>query len=318
MPDKASPDCRCRLVGPTVLVLLVGAARPAAADDPGPLEADPVVDGAIVTGTALAALGLHFLRINDEPDPWDEELFGALDRRLRSQFSSRARTLSDGALAAAVAVPAALAIGTTWDAAAGDRALVFAESLGAALLLTSATKTLVGRPRPYTYNDDPDARRRMRSAGRDARRSFFSGHAATAFAALAAGGALYAGRESDPTDRALAWGAGAVLAGTTVTWRIRAGEHYYSDIVTGAVVGVAAGTIVPAIHTGGVYLPSATEWAAIGGGLVIGIAMSQLVPLDDEAVGEGRPEPEPGGLRTQLVPLVLPSGGGGLGLVGDF
>jgi membrane-associated phospholipid phosphatase len=318
MPRKATLDTGHRLVGPVVLAMIVSAARPAAADEPGPLEADPVVDGAIVTGTALAALGLHFLRINDEPDPWNEELFGALDRRLRSQFSSRARTLSDGALVASVAVPAALAIGTTWDAAAGDRALVFAESLGAALLLTSATKTLVGRPRPYTYNDDPDARRRMKAAGRDARRSFFSGHAATAFAALAAGGALYAGRESDPTNRALAWGAGAVLAGSTVTWRIRAGEHYYSDIIAGAAVGIAAGTIVPAIHTGGVYLPSATEWAAIGGGLVIGVAMSQLVPLDDEEVGEGRSPPEEaGGLRAQLVPMVLPSGGG-LGLVGGF
>jgi len=310
MPRYLSERLGRRVVGPLVLVALI--AGPAMAD-PGPLEADPVIDGAVIAGSAVGALALRYLHFNEAPTGWNDELFGSLDKRVRTQYSARARLMSDLGLVTSVAVPAALAVGTTWDRAAGDRALVFTESIAAALLVTSVTKTLVGRPRPYTYNDDPEARRHAKQRGRDARRSFFSGHAATAFAALAAGGAIYAGREPDKTNRALAWGTGAAIAAATANWRVRAGEHFYSDIVVGAVVGVAAGTLIPALHSGGVYRPSGTEWAALAGGLALGGLVSQLVPL-----GGGESAPDSTGVHARLSPLVLPSGGGGLALSGAF
>lgn len=294
--------------------VLIALGRTASAD-PGPLEADPLTDGLVIAGTAAGALAMKLIHVNDQPGQWNDELFGALDDRVKLHYSSRMRLLSDVGVVTSVAIPAGLAIGTSWDRAAGDRALVFAESIGATLLLTSVTKTLVARPRPYTYSDDPDARAHAKRRGRDARRSFFSGHAATAFAALAAGGALYAGREPDKANRAMAWGAGAAVAGATVNWRLRAGEHFYSDIIIGSLVGVAAGTIVPAIHTGGVYKPSGAEWAALAGGLVLGTVLSQIVPAGSK---EERDAPDAGTLHTQLTPLVLPSGGGGLGLIGSF
>jgi membrane-associated phospholipid phosphatase len=299
------------MVAATALVAVLGGQ--AAADDPGPLEADPVTDGVFIAGAAVVALAMRWVHLNDAPEPWDRELFGSLDARVRAEYSPRARRLSDLALATSIVVPAGLAIGTTWDRAAGDRALEIAEALASALVVTSVTKTLVGRPRPYTYNAGADPKAYATKRGRDARRSFFSGHAATAFASLAAGGALYAGREPDRTSRAVAWGAGAMLAAATANWRIRAGEHFYSDILVGALVGAAAGTIVPAFHTGGVYRPSGTELAALAGGLVVGATISQLLPLVASET-----DPAGTGFRVELTPLVLPSGGGGLGLAGAF
>jgi hypothetical protein len=308
-----------RNVALNAALAIVVAGRTAAAD-PGPLEADPLIDGAVIAGSTVGALAMRWIKINDAPAAWNHELFGALDDRIKLHYSPRMRALSDVGLVASVALPAALAIGTEWDRAAGDRALVFGESIGATLLLTSITKTLIARPRPYTYSNDPEAKAHAKHRGRDSRRSFFSGHAATAFAALAAGGALYAGREPDKSNRALAWGAGAAIAGATVNWRLRAGEHFYSDIIVGALVGVAAGTIVPAIHTGGVYRPSGAEWAALAGGLVLGGLVSQVVPVANAK--ERRIDEDPstlsGKVHAELTPLVLPSGGGGLGLVGTF
>jgi membrane-associated phospholipid phosphatase len=324
MPRDVTLDRRRALVGPLSLSLaLLLVATPAAADDPGPLEADPLVDGLVIGGAALAGLGLFLLPVNTGPDSasgWDDDnfIFGAFDNRVRTNFAPRARILSDGALLAGLAVPAAFAIGTTWDAAAGDRALVFAESIAVPLLLTSAAKTLIGRARPYTFNPDAEAKRRVKQRGRDAYRSFFSGHAATTFAALAAGGALYAGRTTDESSRALAWGAGAAIASATANWRVRAGEHFYTDVIVGALVGSAAGTIIPAIHTGGLYVPSAKELGALAGGLVLGAALSELVPLGDAETAPTDPINGLPVVRAKMTPIVLPSGGAGLGLVGTF
>jgi membrane-associated phospholipid phosphatase len=295
------------------ILLILALSTPAHADDPGPLEADPVVDGAVILGGAAVTLGLHFLRVNDSPDPWKRELFGGLDFRARSNFSARARTLSNAGIIASVVIPAGFTIGTTWDEAAGDRALVFGESVVSALAFTSLIKAVVGRPRPYTYSTDPAAQAYAKRNGRDSRRSFFSAHTATAFAAVAAGGALYAGRDADKGNRAMVWAASAAAASATANFRVRSGDHFYSDVVIGAGVGLLAGTIVPALHTGKIYRPSGTELAAFGGGIILGAALSQLIPL-----GTNELEPTPGAVQAQVTPIVLPSGGGGFGVVGTF
>ena len=296
------------LVRLTALVAGLAIATPAAAD-PGPLEVNPELDVSLTIGAAGTAFLLSLVRHNSEPDPWRRELLGGVDERVKRNYSDRARAMSDVGLVTSVVVPAAFAIGTDFDRGAVDRTIVYTESLAGALLLASATKTFVGRPRPYTYSPDPQAQAHTKKKGRDARRSFFSGHSTTAFVSAAAGGALYAGHEADPNRRAAAWGSGALLAAATANLRVRAGEHFYSDVLVGALVGTTVGTVVPALHTGGIYAPSGREWAAIGGGLVLGVALSELMPL-----GTRRSE----GITAELAPLVLPNGGTGLGLVGTF
>ena len=51
------------------ILLVLAITTPAHADEPGTLEADPVKDGAVILGAAAATLGLHFLRVNDSPEP---------------------------------------------------------------------------------------------------------------------------------------------------------------------------------------------------------------------------------------------------------
>jgi membrane-associated phospholipid phosphatase len=295
----------------TAVTAVLAIPTPAAAE-PGPLEVKAEVDVSITIGAAGGAYLLSLLRHNAEPDPWRRELLGSVDARVKRNYSERMRTMSDVGLVTSVVVPAALALGTDFDRGAAERGLVYTESLAGALLLVSATKTLVGRPRPYTYSADPRAQAHARRKGRDARRSFFSGHSTTAFASVAAGAALYAGHESDRTRRAAAWGSGALLAAATANLRVRAGEHFYSDVLVGALIGTAVGTAIPAVHTGGAYAPSGGEWAAIAGGLVLGVTASELLPLGGSG-GAGDEAP-----RAELAPLVLPGGGTGLGVLGTF
>jgi hypothetical protein len=107
--------------------------------------------------------------------------------------------------------------------------------------------------------------------------SFYSGHSSTAFTAAIAGSLLYAESAPTPAAKLVVWGSELALAGATANLRIRAGKHYYSDVVVGAMVGSGLGILIPALH-GGAYTPDGVEMLTAGGGLLVGIVASQLVP----------------------------------------
>lgn len=253
-------------------------------------------DGAIIAGATTAAVLFNYLPVHEQAPLRDHEWL-RLDDRVRDNFSEGAAHASDVSLVLAVGSTSAFAIGT--GDGAGDRALVLGESVAISLAATSVAKVLVARPRPYVYNDDERALRRRDRAGRDAYRSWFSGHAAMSFAAVAASGALYADNpDHTPRERALLWGTGLTLATATANLRVRAGRHFYSDVVIGAVVGGTIGTVVPALHTGELHAPSGVEVAAMSGGLVLGAVVSQLLP-----VGGANPP-------VRVAPLLMRDGAG--------
>jgi membrane-associated phospholipid phosphatase len=252
-------------------------------------NADLGRDGAIIAGATTAAVLFNYLPVHEEM-PLREHEWLRLDERVRDNFSEGAARASDVSLVLTVGSTSAFAIGT--GDGAGDRALVLGESVAIALAATSVAKVIVARPRPYVYNDDERALRRRDRAGRDAYRSWFSGHAAMSFAAVAASGALFAeNADHSPRERALVWGMGLTLATATSNLRVRAGRHFYSDVAIGAVVGGTIGTVVPALHSGELVAPSGIEIAAMGGGLVLGAVASQLLPVGSSSAHPVRVSP---------------------------
>jgi hypothetical protein len=79
--------------------------------------------------------------------------------------------------------------------------------------------------------------------------------------------------------RALWWGAMMGGAAATAHLRVRAGKHFYSDVVVGALVGSAIGILVPRLH-GSRYTPELAEVSAGGAGLALGALLPLLVASD--------------------------------------
>jgi len=241
----------------------------------------------VLTGTALlGALALSRIPTSSE-GVWQRQLL-PFDRRLEDDFSLRAARVSDVLLLSAVAAPLIPALAGDDDR---DRTLVYAETLGANLLLNAAVKVAVRRPRPYLYSPDP-AVRRWGHGQHDARHSFYSGHASTSFAAAVAGGLLTTLHTDDRAARVASWSSGFALAGATATLRTRAGKHFYSDVLCGALIGSALGAAIPLLHAppGERPLPSRLDLVAAAAGLGVGIASARLLPLG------ARLAPAPGGL----------------------
>ena len=134
---------------------------------------------------------------------------------------------------------------------------------GVVQLLKGATD----RTRPYAYNDDPGIPEEKKSEV-TTRRSFPSGHTANAFAAAVFLGTTYSKLHPESSARKWVW-AGSLTAATAVgCLRYRAGKHFPTDIITGAVIGASIGYLVPKLHeTGVVYLAPSEGGAAVGAAL---------------------------------------------------
>jgi membrane-associated phospholipid phosphatase len=273
---------------PRVLVALAALgslATPAAADSdviPGH-TVDGNVDGGIQAIALGATLGFSLIPLRDDHALWNEELF-EIDTGVRTNFSRRAAHISDALLVTSMAAPLIYLTGNTIDDADGDRLLLYGQSMAINMMLAQATKRLVQRPRPYMYSKDPTVQRYARSEGDDGHMSFYSGHASLSFGAATTGAYLLGASTTSGAARGVAWGLGMAAATGAATLRVRAGKHFYSDVVVGAVVGMAVGYLVPALHADAKpYVPSGQELAAAAGGILGGMMAANLIPLENRA-----------------------------------
>lgn len=280
---SASKRLGPRRIGALALLLVASLAWPAAADPLDPTEHlldYGLIGGAVLTLGIMRTQDPGPARIGPVYDPKDP--LAILDDRyadeLGGTYSPERVTLNALLVALGVGWVAAAALAAT--ATPGSDGAVDVQRLhhglvgyAEALLLTAAavevSKVVAGRLRP----DFQDRVRRVHCAPgasqplpadqcvgvaaddssvvAEGRRSFFSGHAAAAFAtatflSLELGGRFVWGTEATTTSRwlGIAGQAALVSAATWVAWgRVADHRHHPLDVVTGAVVGVALGNL---------------------------------------------------------------------------
>ena len=208
---------------------------------------------AIYSTGLLAGLGAYRVSAGLEPLT-DQQIAAAdvadvigFDRISTRLWSPTADKASDILAYGLLATPALLFTETGAGMSGGDLAVMYTQTM----LLEQATvyliKGAVGRARPFVYNDDPRIPAESRRS-QTAVRSFPSGHTATAFAGAVFTGEVFA--RLNPDDPARHWvrGTTLLLAATTGWLRIRAGKHYPTDVLVGAVIGSLAGWGIPRLH----------------------------------------------------------------------
>jgi membrane-associated phospholipid phosphatase len=211
---------------------------------PGPTLADDITLGDVLTDA-----GQYFTA----PLRWDESdwLFagGSLaaiavahdfDSRVRAHFAPTGPAGLTGSDSNSIrdAIPAASLVVGTWlvsevtdDSFANTEAYTMVEAAGFSTVTAEAFKYAAGRERPDQTTDPND--------WRDAGSSFPSLHATAAFAV----GAVFAESGSDDyrwLRRVLGYG----MATATAYLRVRDNQHWLSDTVAGAALGIASGRFV--------------------------------------------------------------------------
>ncbi len=169
----------------------------------------------------------------------------AIDRKATHSFSDKADRASNAVFYAATLAPVLLLADSKIRNESGVISVLYLETLTLNGGLTELTKNLAKRPRPYTYNPAAPLQLKQR---RDARKSFFSGHtsatAASCFFAAKVWSDFHPGSKWKP----VVWTAAALIPAATGYLRIRAGRHFFTDVVTGYAVGATIGWLVPYLH----------------------------------------------------------------------
>jgi hypothetical protein len=182
----------------------------------------------------------------------DRRSLNPLDRTVVGFRSESAAVAANIMVGSAVAMPIVfdlidVAISDTTDGWSGwaTDVVVLSETALVNNALFQVTKFAVRRPRPYAYDLDVSAAERGQA---DAAMSFYSGHTANAFAMATAYSYLFMKRHADSGMVIPVWLGTHVLAVGTGVSQVLAGEHFWTDVMVGAVVGSAMGVLVPHLH----------------------------------------------------------------------
>jgi len=262
---------RCNRDGVTALALL---ACVCLTPGPGVAQERPfpyALDGRdkILAPATLASMALGAYLVSqgdpitlDEITALDRQTVNGLDKRATYNWSptwdGRADWSKNTVLAASLLVPATSLIrDRSWSDAA-TVGTIFVETFSLLLGVTTTTKALAGRTRPYAYNTALTPEERYAIAGPEdasVNRSFFSGHSSMAFAAAALLSTVYQDLHGPSTAAKVVWVSSLSLAAFTAYARVEAGMHFPTDVLVGAVVGAAIGHLVPRLHRAGANHP---------------------------------------------------------------
>ncbi len=111
--------------------------------------------------------------------------------------------------------------------------------------IQDVVRRAVRRPRPFLYT--PGAYPSDRDAS-EATLSYFSGHTSFAFTLATAMSYTYTLRHPHSKWKYLVWSALMAVASIEPFLRVYSGDHFPTDVITGAVVGSATGLLFPALH----------------------------------------------------------------------
>ena len=247
--------------------LVLACSSKAVAEEPRPLRYDTRVDVGVTAMGATWYLMSELLKASLVPEKcrWcyraDDggDLLNPYDGWVRRRLiwhDTRTADVTSTVLVGLV-TPAAQ-LGLTALAAGNDHALsgfpldalIVTESTVVAGVLNQIVKFGFARERPFVHflPRAPNAVRALTDSPSDDNLSFYSGHTTLAFAVATASGTVASMRGYRLAP--VIWGSGLTLASTVGYLRIAADKHYFSDVVTAAIIGSIVGVGVPLVFHG--------------------------------------------------------------------
>lgn len=231
----------------------------ARAEDPNAADhfaIQPVADGVVIAAGAGFSTILSLILNTGEIQPLpvaagsESRLLGIDCIAVTQTIDPHAGTYSDLGLYAGVGLAVVDTLSSAfrdrWEAGLTD-GVMYAESVSVAVAFDDIVKIAVRRPRPIDYS----AANAGNTSNTDLALSFFSGHEAVLSSIT--GTATYLAFIHSP-DSPRPW---LTLAGGTLltAWvgyeRVRAGAHFPTDVIMGALAGASIGVLVPHLHRRG-------------------------------------------------------------------
>lgn len=170
----------------------------------------------------------------------------AFDRPITKNYSSGAKKTSDMFFYGSMPLPLLLLLDKKIRHDGLRVGLLYLEAMGTTGVFYTTSAMLANRYRPYAYNNNLDIGTRQRGG---AKNSFYAGHVA-----LVGTSTFFISKvlsDYHPEWGAKKWILYSLAAGATATtglMRLKAGQHFKTDVILGAIMGPTVGILVPQIH----------------------------------------------------------------------
>ena len=210
------------------------------------------VDGGIAGVTAFS-IGANFL-LDKKVEPLTQEELAQLDRSniwkvdqwSIDQNSYQAHRVSNGFLYGSQLLPLTLLADQPSRGDFGKVGVFYLEAFLLNAGITNLTKVLVKRERPFLYHDIQ--RDHFKRNGKRSRYSFFSGHTSATAVATFLTAKMYQDYYPNSDGKTVVWSLAAAIPAITGYTRMRAGKHFFTDVLVGYIVGAGIGILVPELH----------------------------------------------------------------------
>lgn len=179
-------------------------------------------------------------------ETYDKDDVNALDRKFMNSYSKNLDRAGDLLLVASMTTPVVLAATSKEEWLTCG--VMYAETLLIANGIKEITKLCVNRARPYMYYDSETFPEDDIDDG-DWANSFPSGHCTMAFAGATFTSYTFCKYFPDSAWRSPVIAGSYAMACGTVALRLASGNHFMTDVLTGAAIGSAVGFLVPWLHT---------------------------------------------------------------------
>jgi undecaprenyl-diphosphatase len=235
-----------RVVTTIGLAILLGAVTASAAETgTAPFTLSWRLDAPLLaTGVPMFAVSLLLPTVVYDGAPLDPHGIPAVDAWCLCGYCSWSDRGSDHAWYALLALPVLYGLleGPPWMVPLG---VMFTEAFALSMGIDGLLEKAVRRPRPYLYTGTASPEILAMDEGLE---SFPSGHTTSSCAAASFIAYTYCRLHPDSPWRLPVCAGVTVLAGVQAAFRLRSGEHFLTDIVAGALLGTAAGVLVPIAH----------------------------------------------------------------------
>lgn len=236
---------------PLIWLLCLAFLLPVGLSGQNPYRFNDRIDGPIVGGGVLT-FGTSLL-IDRKVEPLTPEEIAALntsrimkiDLFSTRHYSQKSRKLSDNLLKTSGIIPFTLLIDRHSGDDFGTIGLLTLESFLLNMGLTNLTKVTAKRPRPYMCNPDVPMEIKIK---KDSRYSFFSGHTSTTACMYFLTAQLFSDFYPDSDLKPLVWTVAGIIPAITAYTRMKAGKHFFTDVLLGYIVGAAVGIVLPVLH----------------------------------------------------------------------
>ena len=210
----------------------------------------PLTDG-IFFGSEGLLIGTDILleKVILEPTPYQGEIFqkddvNPVDRFFMQPYSKTFDDIGTITQFASLLTPAVLMAAPMEEWC--TIGVMYAESVFLSYGLKELAKNLVNRPRPYMYFDG--APEKDIEEG-DWNKSFFSGHTTLSFTGATFASYVFSKYFPDSNMKIPVIVGSYAFATTTAILRMASGNHFFTDVLTGAIVGTLSGFLVPYLHS---------------------------------------------------------------------